>query len=547
MTGNARVPGSLQGLLEPYAAKVARTVLRGPSRRKAAGLPDSTAARSARESSLPDPASGWSKRLKVAAGGQGLVAHAGVVLPRLLADRIGLTAGLRQVVARRGFGPLRDRGRLLTDMVAALIAGASCLSDVEALTRQEALFGPKGGASDTTVLRGLDELADRLGADGLPDRRFARMLADVRAAAWEQIVTGNGGVLPAVRVAGTLLTHPAIGDAEVKMPVTVIRVDATIIEAATLKEPTVAGHYKGGIGYHPLTAWCSNTGDHLVVMQRPGNAGSFTAADHVKVLDAALVQVPAAHRGDLLVTIDGAGASHAVIDHLTRWNTAKEHGRRGRRVEYSIGWPVDDRTRTGIEQLPDSAWTARLTTDGRAEPKAQVADLTGILRHGPGGDRLDGWPADLRVIISRTPRSATEQPALGEDADWRYGAFATNTVGGQIQWLDARHRTQAHVEDKIKELKAMGAEKLPTADSGRNAAWLQLAALAVTLTAWLRHLALDGDLKTAEPKTLRFRLLAVPAKIIRHARSRILKIPDTWAWAHDLVNAWDRLQALHPS
>jgi hypothetical protein len=65
-------------------------------------------ARSAEES-LPEPALGWSKRLRVATGGQGVVAHAGVVLPRLLADRIGLTAGLRQLVARRGFRPLRDR------------------------------------------------------------------------------------------------------------------------------------------------------------------------------------------------------------------------------------------------------------------------------------------------------------------------------------------------------------------------------------------------------------------------------------------------------
>lgn len=56
----------------------------------------------------------------------------------------------------------------------------------------------------------------------------------------------------------------------------------------------VAGHDKCGIGFHPLTAWCTNTGDHLVVMQRPGNAGSFTAADHVSVLDASLAQVPPA-------------------------------------------------------------------------------------------------------------------------------------------------------------------------------------------------------------------------------------------------------------
>jgi hypothetical protein len=66
-----------------------------------------------------DPALEWSRGLKVEVGGAGVVAHAGVVLPRLLADRIGLTVGLRQVVARRGFTPGRDRGRLLTDTVSA--------------------------------------------------------------------------------------------------------------------------------------------------------------------------------------------------------------------------------------------------------------------------------------------------------------------------------------------------------------------------------------------------------------------------------------------
>ncbi len=47
-------------------------------------------------------------------------------------------------------------------------------------------------------------------------------------------------------------------------------------------------------------------------------------------------------RTDVLVTIDGAGASHDIIYHLTGLNTAAAHGKRGRRVEYSIGWPVDE-------------------------------------------------------------------------------------------------------------------------------------------------------------------------------------------------------------
>lgn len=95
-----------------------------------------------------DPALAWSQGLQVEVGGTGTVAQAGVVLPWLLADRLGLTTGLAQVMARAGFFPLRHRGRALVDTTCALAAGATCLSDVEAMTAQEEIFGPGGGASD---------------------------------------------------------------------------------------------------------------------------------------------------------------------------------------------------------------------------------------------------------------------------------------------------------------------------------------------------------------------------------------------------------------
>ncbi len=486
---------------------------------------------------------GWSQGLSVRVGGPGTVTHAGIVLPRLLADRTGLTAGLAAAVSRAGFIPIRDRGRALSDATAALAAGASCLSDIEAMTSQVEIFGATGGASDSTLLRVLNELADRLNGDGLPGRRLARVTAAARAKAWSGIVARHGQ-LPPVRVAGVELTRPGVAGGPDR-PVLVVRLDATLIGADSDKDGA-AGTYKGGFGFHPLTAFCSNVGDSLAVMLRPGNAGSFTAADHLLVLDAAFGQIPAVWRTDVLVTVDGAGASHAVIDHLSGLNTAVMHGRRGRRVEYSIGWPVDDRTQAGIDQLRESDWTIALTADGRPDPKTAVADLTGILRHGPSGDLLAGWPTDQRVIVRRVPRPAGEQPKLGEHPDWRYGAFTTNTPTGQTQWLDARHRTQAHIEDKMKELKACGADNLPSVDWHRNSAWLQLAALACTLNAWLRHLALDGALANAEPKTLRYRLLGAPARHVVHARGRTLLIPPGWRWAPDLANGWERLQALHP-
>ncbi|MGH3847018.1 MAG: IS1380 family transposase [Pseudonocardiaceae bacterium] len=494
---------------------------------------------------MVDPALAWSEKLSVEVGGAGTVAAAGVVLPRLVADRLGLCTELAEVMARSGFFPLRHRGRALVDAACSLTAGATCLSDIEAMTAQEEIFGPGGGASDTTMLHVLDELAGRLRADGLPGRRLARATAGARAKAWAEIVARHGP-LPAVKVAGEDLTRPAAQAGERARPVLVVRLDATLVEAASPKAQA-AGTYKQGFGFHPLTAWCSNIGDSLAVMLRPGNAGSFTASDHVAVLAAAFTQIPATWRSDVLVTIDGAGASHEIINCLTGLNTAPVHGKRGRRVEYTIGWPVDERTLAAIETLRERDWGVALDADGQIDPQAQVADLTGILRHGPGGDRLAGWPADLGVFARRTPRPAGKQAKLGEDAHHEYGAFATNTPDGQAQFLDARHRTQAHVEDRIKQLKACGARNLPSIDYDRNAAWLQLAALATSLTAWLRHPALDGDLAKAGTKTLRFRLLSAPARLVTHARRKILKVPPGWAWAQTLAIAWDRLQTLHPA
>ena len=105
------------------------------------------------------------------------------MLPRLLADRVGLSAGLSRAVSRSGFTPVHDRGRVLVDAATALCAGATCVTDVEALSRQNALLGGRG-ASDSTVIRVLDELAARIGASGLPTRRLATVIASARAAAW---------------------------------------------------------------------------------------------------------------------------------------------------------------------------------------------------------------------------------------------------------------------------------------------------------------------------------------------------------------------------
>ena len=247
------------------------------------------------------------------------------------------------------------------------------------------------------------------------------------------------------------------------------------------------------------------------MLLRPGNAGSNTAADHIAVTGTAIAQIPARYRRKMLITCDGAGSTHALADHVTALNA-----RRGCQVHYSAGPDFDERIRSVLPDLPESAWSAALETDGMARPDAQVAELTGLLRHSAGGDRFAKWPADMRILVRRENPHPGAQLSLSEQHEGkRYQVTATSTPGGQVQFLEARHRTQARVEARIRCGKATGLRHLPARNYQVSTAWCQAAPIACDLLAWLRLLALDGDLARAEPKTLRYRILHAAGRIVR--------------------------------
>jgi len=70
-----------------------------------------------------------------------------------------------------------------------------------------------------------------------------------------------------------------------------IDIDATLVTSHSEKEGA-AGTFKGGYGFHPLMAYCDETGEALASILRPGNAGSNTAADQIAVIEQALDRFP---------------------------------------------------------------------------------------------------------------------------------------------------------------------------------------------------------------------------------------------------------------
>jgi hypothetical protein len=465
----------------------------------------------------------WNRGLAMSAGGKGQVGYVGGVHLRLLAERTGLTGALSAALDRRNFRPLHDRGQVLVDLAVAITLGATCIRDIRLLEHQRPVFGPV--ASFPTVWRALREVDEAALA------RIERARAGVRRHVYGLLRDRPEG-FPEVEVEGTALTGW-----------TVIDSDGTLISAPSEKEGAT-GTYKGTFGHHVFVATCDNTGEQLAARLYPGSIAANDATVNIDILTRAVAQLPWWRRQRILFRVDGAGFSHELLAWI-----ASAGGRASPtfRWEYSIGWAFTEREQAAIETVDRlQLWQpATGGPDGQVRENAFVADITGLL-----GD-LTGWPKGHRVIARKEPlhpRYVKDATAYEIKQEARYQTFATNSRRGQIAHLDARHRKHARVEPKIRDSKATGIGLLPSRELAVNAAWLAATALAADLRAWFQLLALDGEMAKATPKTLRYRVLHVPARLVHGQRRRRLKLPATWPWAQAIVRAFTRILALpHPT
>ena len=433
---------------------------------------------------------------EVTTDGTGVVGHAGAVLLRELADRVGLTKALgwRAAAARRH----RDAA-VLRDLAVMLADGGDCLSDLAALRDQPELFGPV--ASTPTAWRVVERLAQD--PDGLTRLRAAR--AHARSRAWA--------------VGGDPAVDALIVDA-----------DATLVLAHSDAKEGAAGTYKHSFGFHPLLAYLDRgkaPGEPLAGILRPGNAAAGGADDLIELVDLALAQLPRSSSDlPVLVRSDSAGASTQLAWHL-----------RDQGVQFSLGMQIDAHVREAVLAQPEGAWAPAVDAGGQIRHGAEVCELTGWID-------LHTWPAGTRVICRREDAHPGAQLRFSDHDGHRFQVFLTDQTDSDVAVLELRHRQRARVEDRIRAAKATGLANLPFDRWHRNTVWLELVLTAQDLTAWAQALLLDGELAVAEPKTLRYRLWHVAARIVRHARRVILRLQRSWPWAIELARAFARLRAL---
>jgi hypothetical protein len=159
-------------------------------------------------------------------------------------------------------------------------------------------------------------------------------------------------------------------------------------------------------------------------MLRRGSAGSNTAADHIALADTAIAALPPVFRGRLMITTDGAGASHALIAHLDKLAV-----RRGYQLAYSAGWALTGRGKAALRLVPEQARQAAIDSGGEVrERRADDPCGNSQCAHRPcrlrGARSTSGHASRVASPLLPFPwptRDPEEGPDLANHQEWTIG------------------------------------------------------------------------------------------------------------------------------
>jgi Transposase DDE domain group 1 len=423
-------------------------------------------------------------RVRVVFDDPGLVADAGLIVVATLVARLGLEALVDTTVRfgdrKGGFRP----GRKVLTIVHAMIAGASHIDHVNRL---------RAGASGAVV-------EHRVMAP-------STLGTFLRAFSFGHVRQLDAVIAESLRRAWKL----GIGPGAARL---VIDVDSTICQVYGKAKSGAAYGYTKVLGYHPILAVRSDTGEVLHARMRKGSAN--TARGTKRFVEELVARARrAGATGEMVMRFDSGFWSKHTIAVLGRLN-----------VRYTMAVRcANSAVARAIATITETAWAPIAYTP---EGIAQVGECDYNGR---------------RLIVRRTRLADPAQQALFPN--WRHHAFLTDLAGAAID-LDRFHRAHATVELAIRDIKeGSGLTHCPSGNFNANGAWLACAVLAHDLCRWT---ALAGDVHPAAQltvaATLRTQLIAVPARMVNHAGTPTLRGPLNWPWAAQFTRALRNIRAL---
>ncbi len=181
-------------------------------------------------------------------------------------------------------------------------------------------------------------------------------------------------------------------------------------------------------------------------------------------------------------------------------------------VRFSITADQDAAVKTLLRELPEAAWT---------EPPPGCGYELAEAVH-----TMEKTTTAFRMVCTRTLRRQLALPGDPEIPDVYY-VIATNwspeekATPDVVDW----HNQRGQAENLIKDLKhGIGLERVPCGETWANAVWFRLGVIAYTLVVGFRRLACPPAWARHTISTLRWRLLQVAGRIVRHGGQVVLRL-----------------------
>lgn len=429
-------------------------------------------------------------RVEVIFDDDNLVANAGLILPATLAGRLELDSLINDTVRLDGRVGGARPGRKVLTLVHSILAGGSHIDHAEVLR-----------AGSTAAVLGHRVMAPSTLGTFLRSFTFGHV---------RQLEAVNGHALERAWAAGAA---PDDG--------VTIDLDSTICEVAGHLKQGAAFGYTKVLGYHPILATRADTGEVIHARMRKGSANTQRGAR--RFID------------ELVARTRRAGATGEITMRMDSGFWAKDTITTLRRLDVRFTMAVRcgfSAVAAAIDGIDEKAWIDIKYPDGGEAQVAETTYTTG--RH------------TLRLVVRRTRLTGRAQQRLWPD--WRHHAFLTDLTGDVVE-VDRFHRQHATIELAIRDLKeGAGLAHVPSGRFHANSAWLQCAVLAHNLTRWtavLGEVRVDDQLVVA--RSIRTRLLALPARLVNRSGRPTLRMPSRWPWADHFVTALNALRAMEPA
>ena len=222
-------------------------------------------------------------------------------------------------------------------------------------------------------------------------------------------------------------------------------------------------------------------------------------------------------------------------------------------IEFAVAADVTDAFRQAVLATAESEWQPLIRMVG-GKPQQTDQEWAEIC-YVPSWAGHSRKRADYRFLAIREP---LRQLALGDTAQLPFptqefaakgtyklfGVVTNRKIAGDqvIWWLRERCGKSEEVHSVMKRDFAGG--QLPSGKFGANAGWWSLMIIALNLNAAMKQLVLGEEWAPRRMKALRFHLIALPGRVVRHARQLIIRVGASAQTLAMLVDARRTIQAL---